>query len=85
MTPDIVFDGLEWEMKAPNGSSKKTIEKNVRRACEQSSNVVFDSKRLKGLPDEAVEQELRSCANGRVRELKHLIFVNRHRKVIDIK
>ena len=28
-TPDILMDGIEWEMKAPQGSSKRTIEKNL--------------------------------------------------------
>ena len=84
-TPDIVIDGIEWEMKAPKGSNTKTIEKNLRRATEQSCNVVFDSGRMKSLPDRMIERELRVCSEGRIKKLARLLFINRHREVIDIK
>ena len=31
-TPDIIMDGQEWEIKCPQGSSKRTIEQNFRQA-----------------------------------------------------
>ena len=84
-TADIMIDGMLREMKAPNGSSLKRVEKNIRRALAQSCNVVFDSRRMKGIPDSAIERELRTCAFGRVKRLDHLLFVNRKGAVIDIK
>lgn len=84
-TPDVLIDGEPWEMKAPNGSLMKRVEKNIRRGLTQSSNIVFDSRRLKNIPDLAIERELRTCAYGRVKKLRHLIFVNRKGNVIDIK
>ena len=82
---DLIIAGESWEMKAPNGASMKAIEKNLRKACAQSPNVVFDSGRLKSIPDSAVERELRACASGRITQLRRLLFVNRHHTVIDIK
>ena len=82
---DLLIEGQFWEMKAPNGSSMKAVERNLRKACAQSPNVIFDSCRLKSIPDNAIERELRSCMSGRIKQLKRLIFVNRHRAVIDIK
>lgn len=83
-TADTYVDKALCEFKAPKASNKKAIERNVRRALEQSSFVVFDSQRMKGIPDRAIEQELRACASGRIKNLKHLVFVNRKREVIDI-
>lgn len=48
------------------------------------SEHVLDSRRLKGLPDAAVERELRKWA-GELRTLRHLLFVNRHGKVVEIR
>lgn len=84
-SPDILIDGVAWEMKAPKGSTVKTVERNVRKAVSQSPNVVFDSLRMKSIPDHAIERELRACANGRIKKLEKLLFVNRRREVIDIK
>lgn len=81
-TPDVLIDGEPWEMKAPNGSLMKRVEKNIRRGLAQSSNIAFDSRRLKNIPDLAIERELRTCAYGRVKKLKHLIFVNRKGNVM---
>ena len=72
-------------MKAPNGSLMKRAEKNIRRGLTQSSNIAFDSRRLKNIPNPVIERELRTCAYDRVKKLKHLIFVNRKGNVIDIK
>lgn len=81
-TPDVLIDGEPWEMKAPNGSLMKRVEKNLRRELAQSSNIVFDSRRLKNIPDLAIERELRICTYDRVKKLKHLIFVNRKGNVM---
>lgn len=84
-SPDILMNGLFWEIKAPEGSLMKRVEKNIRRALAQSCNVVFDCRRMKGLPDTAIERELRICAETRIKKLEHLIFINRKGVVIDIK
>lgn len=84
-TADVYLDGVLWEMKAPRGSLMKRVEKNIRRGLRQSKNIIFDCRRMKDLPDTAIERELRTCAGGRVKELEHLIFINRNGKVIDIK
>lgn len=82
---DVVMDGLIWEMKAPKASNMKAVEKNLRKATGQSAYVIFDFRRMKGIPDHAIERELRVCAAGRVKALKRLLFVNRQAQVIDIK
>ena len=82
-TPDIVMDGLAWEMKAPKASSVAAIERNVRRACEQSPNVVLDVRRMKGVPAGALEREARACAR-RIGALRRLLLVAKDGAVLDI-
>ena len=38
---------------------------------------------MKGIPDNAIEREVRICADGRVRGLKRVLFVSRKGRVID--
>ncbi|WP_165043810.1 MULTISPECIES: hypothetical protein [unclassified Adlercreutzia] len=81
---DVIIDGDEWEMKAPESCKLKMVERNLRRALKQSPNVIFDSRRMKGIPDTAIERELRKWALE-LKSLRRLILVNRHGKVIAIK
>lgn len=46
-TADILYRGLEWEIKSPIGGSRHTIENNLRNALKQSVNLIFDLRRLK--------------------------------------
>jgi hypothetical protein len=81
---DAHIDSLKWELKAPNGSSLSLVEKNLRRAVKQSGNIVFDSRRVKRIPDAALERELAKWAKE-IKGVDRLKFINRHRVVIDIK
>lgn len=81
---DLIIAGQSWEMKAPKSDKPAAIDKNLRKALHQASNVVFDSRRMKGLSDAVVERELRKSAAG-LRSMKGLLFVNHHGSVIDIK
>lgn len=46
-TPDILMDGVEWEIKSPQGNSRNTIEENFRKAVKQSKYIIFDLRRTK--------------------------------------
>ena len=46
-TPDIKMDGIEWEIKCPQGSGKRTIEKNMVKAEAQSSYIILDLRWIK--------------------------------------
>ena len=81
---DVRLDGLVWEMKSPKSDKMAMVQKNMRRALHQSPNVIFDARRMKRLPDAAIEREVRKWA-GELRGLKHAIYVNRHGNVIVIK
>ena len=81
---DLLIDGELWEMKAPRSDKPRAIDKNIRKALHQASCVVFDSRRMKRIPDAVVERELRKSALG-LKRMRHLLFVNKKGRVIDIK
>lgn len=81
---DVIIDGECWEIKAPISDKASAIGKNIRKALHQSRFVIFDSHRMKQVPDSVIERELRKSA-GILRSMRHLLFVGRRRSVIDIK
>ena len=80
---DAYVDGILWEFKAPNGSKLDTVERNLRRAKAQSGYVVFDSMRMKKVPDFAIKREILSKASL-ISGICEIIFVDRKRECIDI-
>ena len=80
---DAYVDDKLWEFKAPNGSKLATVEKNLRRAKDQSDKVVFDSARIKRIPDVAIQREI-SAKAPLISGISEVIFVNRKRECIDI-
>lgn len=82
-TADCLIDGITWEMKAPKASSLKAVERNLKRGKWQSCRIVFDSRRMKYIPDKAIERELRRRFSE-IKEIKQIKFINRHSQVIDI-
>lgn len=81
---DALIDGIVWEMKAPKAGTPRRVQRTLRDALHQSCCVVFDSRRMKGLPDKVVERELRKWA-PELKSLKRLVFVGRGGIVVDIK
>lgn len=44
--PDIIMDGIEWEIKSPIGSVRKSIIRNFQKASKQSKYIIFDLRRI---------------------------------------
>lgn len=82
-SPDILMDGSKWEIKSPTASKLSAVERNLKKAYHQSTNIIFDSHRMSRLPDRSVQKELIKQF-VLTKKIKRLLFVNRKRKVIDI-
>lgn len=54
-TPDIIVEGVVWEMKAPESKDVKSLQRVLRRAARQSPNVIVDTFRMKGVSDAEAE------------------------------
>jgi hypothetical protein len=46
-TPDIVMNGIMWEIKSPTGNSKKSTVEYQFKGLKQSRNLVLDGRRTK--------------------------------------
>ena len=46
-SPDIIMNGLKWEMKAPKGAGKYLINNTIQKAVKQSRNIIIDLRRTK--------------------------------------
>lgn len=53
-SPDILMEGIAWEIKCPEGNSKRTIENNLRKALTQSHYVIFDLRHIKYPEDKCI-------------------------------
>jgi len=82
-SPDILMDGELWEMKAPKTDKLSAIERNLKRATRQSSNIIIDSHRLRKIHDQTVQHFLIKKFRQQ-RTISKLVFINRKREVIDI-
>ena len=81
---DVLINGVLWDMKAPTSAYIQRVGENLREALRQSRYVVFDSRRMKKIPDSAIERELRKWAKE-LKRLKALKYVDKHGQVFDIK
>ena len=82
-TADCLIDDITWEIKAPKASNLKAVERNLKRGRWQSCRIIFDSRRMKYIPDKAIERELRKRFTE-IKEIEKIKFINRHGQVIDI-
>lgn len=79
--PDICMDGVEWEIKAPLGNGKKTIERNMHKAAKQSKYIIFDLRRI-SLPEKQCLTQLEKEFNERG-YLRRLLVIKRSGELIE--
>ena len=76
-TPDIIMDGIEWEMKCPTGNSKRTIETNLRNAAKQSQFIIFDLRRVQ-LPEKQCLAQLERLFRSRS-DIRRLLIIKKNK------
>ncbi len=80
-TPDIMMNGVPWEIKAPEGDGKKTIENTLQGAAGQSRNVIVDLFRSKMPEADAIkgfEQYFK-----RSKRIKRMKIIKKNREILD--
>lgn len=82
-SPDIIIDGVRWEMKSPTTDKLNQIENNLKKANRQSAYIIIDSQRVKHLPDKKIQEFLVSRLRAQ-KSIERLLFITRQRDVIDI-
>lgn len=78
--PDILMDGIEWEIKAPIGNGKKTINHNFHKASAQSRNIIFDLRRV-GLNEKQCISQLEKEFDSRS-FVKRLLVITKEGKLL---
>lgn len=82
-TADILLDGVEFEIKSPLTNNPKKIIRNIKRALQQSPNVIIDSSRISGMRDDVLRRLLINRAKDQ-KTLKRLLFITKRGQIIDI-
>ena len=72
--PDMMLQGLPWEMKSPKGSGKNTIRHTIQNAGHQSCNIIVDLRRCKLSADLALKDlDYYFKISKRVRRMKVIV------------
>ena len=81
-TPDAKINGKYWEVKAPKGNGKHTIDHILERAASQSANVIIDLRRAK-----APVRSLAKVKFGALKrsKLKNVVVITKDGKLLDVK
>lgn len=83
VTPDIRYQGMLWEIKSLRGTSKHTVENNIRLALLQSPNIVIDLQLTKMMDEKClgyIKQQI--CLRRRI---KHLIVITKKQQIVKLK
>ncbi|MBO4374849.1 MAG: hypothetical protein J5829_07055 [Lachnospiraceae bacterium] len=81
--PDIKMDGLEWEIKSPEGKSDRTIRRNIHKASTQSNNIIFDLSRI-GIAEEKCIRDLKNAFESS-NHIRNMIIVTKSKQMIVLK
>lgn len=79
--PDILMDGLEWEIKCPEGGSKRTIESNIRKAVTQSHYIIIDLRWIK-VPEKQCLSQLELHFKTKP-AIKRLLIITKNLELIE--
>ncbi|MCL2144715.1 MAG: hypothetical protein FWH43_04400 [Endomicrobia bacterium] len=82
-TPDIVMDGVLWEIKCPTGHGKRTLDRAVKKAIHQSQNIIFDLRRLQFNEEIATKQLNKDFSS--VKSIRRLMIITKSKNLLDIK
>lgn len=83
-SPDIVMDGIAWEMKAPKSSGERHLDRVLRRAPKQSPNIIIDALRMESARDAEVQKQLLKLSR-KIKAVRRLLLVKTNRELVDIK
>ena len=80
-SPDILMNGVTWEMKSPIGDSKYTIQEQFKRASKQAKNIVLDTQRTK-LQYERIETSVKLEMSKR-HSIRKVILIDKSKKIVE--
>lgn len=82
-TPDIIMEGIKWELKCPKGQGRWLLENTLKKASRQSPNIIIDLNRIKIHQTKCI-QELRKQFY-KTKGAKRLKIINKSKEIVEIK
>ena len=79
--PDIVMNGLRWEIKSPKGEGKYLMQNTIQKAVKQSRNVIIDLRRAKRSQERCLQELEKEF--GSSKNLQKLKVITKSRKILD--
>ena len=79
--PDIMMNGVAWEMKAPEGRGKRTLQNTLQNAAHQSVNIIIDLRRCKIKQDDAVKELERHF--HLFKRIRQMIIITNEAQILD--
>ena len=80
--PDIMIQGIPWEMKSPQGDGKRTIMNTIQNAAHQSGNVIIDLRRCKLEEAQAIREiNHHFQLSKRIRRMR---IITKDEKIVDL-
>ena len=77
------MDGIEWEIKSPQGKGKHTIERNISNALLQSCFIIIDLSRITLNENDCLKQ-INKEFNIR-KQIKKLYIITKEKELIVLK
>lgn len=82
-TPDFTMQDKDWETKSPITYSKSSFEHNLRKATNQSPNIIFDLRRLSKSDEQKYTIELSKW--GKYQKINILLIITTKNELLTIK
>ena len=79
--PDILMDGVEWEIKCPEGEGKRTIEKIIKKAEKQSSNIILDLRWIR-IPENRCLSQIKHNFDTK-QQIKRIVVITKGLRLIE--
>lgn len=81
-TPDILMDGILWEIKSPTGNGKNTIKHTIQNASHQSVNIIVDLRRIKMKQEQAITELIEHFNLSK--RLKRMLIIKKDKEILDL-
>ena len=81
--PDIIINGVKWEMKAPIGEGGSLMKNTIQKAVKQSPNIIIDLRRTKRHQTKCLRELEKHFDKSK--SIKCLKIITKSRRVLDFK
>lgn len=80
--PDILLDGIEFEIKSPKTVSTNTLEHLLKKGLRQCPNLIIDTSRTK-MRDDKMRSFL-VAQMRRTKQIKKMLMITKKGRIVDI-